>query len=274
MARVDEKSTSLWRALKDLGWFPLLLIGLGGFSILSIVERIVFRQPLDLYDPLEMILAGYNRLVHLLAGVADLALRPVVTWLSEALGWTIAVDPVWIPLLVLLMIPTISIARATMSSNVKEGLPTFVIFCTVTLLVGALLDGVAAGSQGSWLRYVAPAPFIALMIAAAATGFLSYAHELDLDLNRGRARMIAWPATLIAAVIAFVVYRQVGGGGHVLAVIFLIFGLAAYGAAVLATGLLAGSAGFARVGLTVIGGFLAAALVLGASSILKAVGAD
>jgi hypothetical protein len=76
--------------LKAFGFFPFLLVGVGGFSVIDLLER-VFAYNFDLITPFAVLLENYHRLTELLG----VAVEPPVRWLFAQLDWEINLRPIW-----------------------------------------------------------------------------------------------------------------------------------------------------------------------------------
>jgi hypothetical protein len=62
----------LREAVKDLGWLPIALMGLGGLSINDILEKAIIQRDLNLAAPFEIVLQSYQRIIALLHHATDI----------------------------------------------------------------------------------------------------------------------------------------------------------------------------------------------------------
>lgn len=90
----SKKGLTLAQALKDLGWLPIWLMGLGGLSVVDIVERSVVGD-LDLIAPFQIVLDGYHRITQFLAAGVEPVLRPMVIWVNAQFNWHLDLRPQW-----------------------------------------------------------------------------------------------------------------------------------------------------------------------------------
>lgn len=273
-----EKLT-LWEAIKDLGWFPLALaVIVGGPSILAILEEVFVKH--QLVPALQWIVDGYNRVMAVLGAMVEPLIQPAIDWINARLNWSLTLDPVWRPLFALAMVFVLGLARAAW----REGAQGQAVGVALGMGLGALLGAVLAGivpSDGGWwaqgLRAAAPvASFLSLWGLTIAVR----------QINRGNAEetgpsiifyLYFFLSTFVYAGISFALaaglssWPDLAAGAGVIALGWVI---AVLGIWFLSLGLSGdGDRYQTRVGLTILGGFIAAGMTLAADFGLKALGA-
>lgn len=264
----ESRNSTLIKALKDIGWFPGLLIALGGFSVLSVVEQAVYREPIELVQPFEWAKNGYERILNLLGEVVRLCVQPFLDWAKTFLGWNIELNSIWRHFFVLLVVPVLALSRAAFSSGRREGLVTFFLVALSFAFAASILAGLVPLGTRTWTRFLLLAPIIGLSAIALSTALLEYAYYLDEKLKEeGRFRIIGRVVMLLGAVVVWVAARAtVDAVGEIsisgLVTCYVIYALALYGGHLTIAGMVVQNVGYARVGLTILGGFVAAALVL------------
>lgn len=266
--KIPEKVT-LGEAINDLGWFPLLLIGFGGFSILAIIEQSVLRQPLELVLIFQWPLDGYHRVMSLLGAVVEPLIEPAIDWLNTQLNWRLTLDPIWRPLFALAMVFALAGARTAW----RDGFRAAAIELAIIVGVGALIGGLLAGMtprDGSWwgqgLRAGLP---IACLVVSLAVLFASYRD--DSMVGAERLRLL-----LLGAGVFGLIGFALAAGLSLLPSFADTAGVVVLGAAVIFVGAFLLSESRNRsdthTGLTILSGFVAAGLILAADFALKAFG--
>ncbi len=180
-----EGQFTLWDGLKDLGWLPLLLMGVGGLSIIDVIEKAVFRD-LRLTTPLQFVVDGYHRLASLVGGIFEPALMPFVQWIDTYFRWNLHLQPHWRSLFLLGWVFAVGEARAEWRSDseVLEGrwsswstsgrlsrAALTLFFMGLAALLGAFASGLLPATGPWWLQGIAgAAPFAFLVFAFSASG--------------------------------------------------------------------------------------------------------
>lgn len=259
---------TLRAALHDLGWFPATFAAIvGGPSVLALLQIIFVEH--RLIDALQWIVDGYNDIVAVIGNALEPLLMPVIAWLNGFFDWRLVLHPHWKPFLMLVMTFVAGLARTGMS----EAKPVdFIAFAAMA--VGAFLGAVAVGlvplNAGWWAQGLAAAAPWALVIWISGLVLLLFG-------ARGSAGNALF-ALLFGAALAAIAF-VLGAGLTFVPGIEGGAGLLASGLALIAIGVLALLAGFksrdaliARVGLTMLGGFVAAGMILAADAGVKALG--
>lgn len=273
-AKTEE--LTLAELIKDVGWFPMALIGLGGFSTLAIIEQGVLGEPLQLVQVLQWPLDGFHRLMRLLSAGVEPLILPALRWLNAQLSWSLTLNPIWRPLFALGMVFALGFARASWQEGDRGKAFYLGLAFGGGAFIGAAIAGLApaeAGWAAQGLR--AGAPIAGLF----ALFFLTLAAREALQGKIGEAGK-----TLVGAGVFLLLF---GGASYAVAAgLSLVPGLSrtagilTLGGFVALIGLqtLSGGLGnsnnptIARVGLTILGGFLAAGMILVADWGLKMLG--
>lgn len=288
----------VWRGAKEVGWLPFVLAGIGGFSVLSIAEDLVFARPLELVAPLQWVFEGYERVVTLVAAVVEPPARFALAEVNARLGLDLHLAPHWRSLFVLLAILGISIWRVSdkrFSSILK--LVGFAFILLICSLVGGLLprEGIRASAIENALS-----PMSSFLVATIGTDwprvlslFTLMAVEsvivsvpiMILGLTVMVAAIVSGPpaGTSLPSVFLGLLTLPVGGffvtwciydifkvefGGAFLGLMFLL-GLVGVMCAV--AGAVSKEDRLLRLGLTSVGGYLAAGLILFVDNTVKLV---
>lgn len=298
------KKLTLWEAINDLGWFPLLLIGLGGFSILAILEQVVFRQPLELVQIFQWPLDGYHRVMRLLGAVVEPLIQPAIDWAAAQMDLRLTLDPVWRPLFALGMVVVLGYSRTRWRNGNRVGATAFALGVGFGVLVGTVLAGVTP-SEGGWslkaffqvapalsvfspvellpgntdwsvqvLRAAAPlASFLFLFALFEAgdspslRGLRAMAHVLQQGAVTA-AGAVFLVSALVTGLLVFVPVLESVAGVVTLAGIVALLGVS-----LVAFGLRDRDTARTRTGLTIFGGFVTAGLILAADWGLRALDA-
>lgn len=245
----DAPKLTLLQAVKDLGWFSsLFATAAGAPSILSILQKVFIDH--RLVDALQWIVDGYNTLVGLAAHVVEPALDPIVSWLSSITGWNLQLHPHWRPILVLNLIFYVSMVRTIA--------PKSLLFFSG--IVAAIFTSLAIGLMpidGGWgvQAAIAALPVAVFMLFSMIDSF-------EISVVSVGIIMTALVAG-IASALTFAPGLQQGAG------------IVTLGSVVIAMGIFAltlGDRAGMRLGLLVLGGFLAAGLIFAASMTVGALG--
>lgn len=264
-----EKLT-LGEALKDLGWFPIMFaVGVGGPSILAIIECVLVNH--QLVPALQWIVEGYNRIMAVLGAAVEPLVQPAIDWVNARFGWTLELDPVWRPMFALGMIFPVADLRSSRAKGVpqNQGVPWNTLtrsfhYAVVALFVALLAGLLEATWNNSDMGPIAFAFFI---------GWLST--TVPILVLRATGRKIGRRAIFGPIFFSF------GSGLSILfSRYFGISEIAGPLAAMIFLGVLFVQSGFeepsrkdTRFGLTILGGFVAAGLILAADWGLKGLGA-
>jgi hypothetical protein len=251
-----EQKLTFWGAVKDLSWFTqIFAAAVGGLSILSILEMI-FKDH-RLIPALQRIVDGYHQLTAVMAAVVEPIFAPVIAWVNATLGSHLVLYPHWRPLFLLGMVFLAAQARVSWREGNYRGLISSGT-TTFSWLVAVVLAGLLP-LTGSWwqqgliatislatmlfcLDFIATdTPSIGLFLAYVGLPFLITAALSRVPAFAGVAGMI----TIAGVVISLGVFGGLMGhkSGHLAGV---------------------------RFGLTTLGGFVTAGLILAADAAVKA----
>jgi hypothetical protein len=266
---------TLWEALKDFGWPSLSLISIGGgLSIIDIAERVVF-DGLTLITPFQIVLDGYHRVTDLLGAIVEPQLRAFVDWLNDQFNWHVQLQPLWRSLFVLGMVLVIGLVRTSWRSGAWGRSILSLIVLGLGAFAGAVMVGLLPLAGGWWAQGLAAGAPLALLMLAMGTATAIY------DLSRGTlaGRSYFLGAVQIAAVLGVSAFALgaglsflpglAGGAG----VLILCGGVALLGAVLLFTGLRDADRSNSRTGLSMLGGFVAAGLILLSNWVMLVLGA-
>jgi hypothetical protein len=259
---------TLGEALKDLGWFPILFaVAVGGPSILSIIESVLVDH--QLVPALQWIVDGYNRIMAVLGAAVEPLVQPAIDWVNARFGWELVLDPVWRPVFGLMMAFFIPMIRALLKSGIFGIVPILggSVGILAVLAVALCLGLFATGSGWVTQGIVAAAPFAAVMFLSA----LVHAAWGRWAEVRESARIFTGSSIMLfafAAGLSFVPGLASSAGVFTIGGVVMTMGLVTATA-----GLAFGNRIYSRVGLTVLGGFATAGLILAADWSLKALGA-
>ncbi len=262
--------------IKDIGWFPMLLIGLGGFSTLAIIEQGILGEPLQLVQVLQWPLDGFHRAMRLLGSGVEPLIQPVLGWLNAALGWSLTLNPIWRPLFALGMVFAMGFARASWQEGERGKAIYFGLAFGGGALIGAAIAGLAPAEAGWAAQGVrAGAPIAGLF----AVFLLAHAAREALQGKLTEAGKTLAGASLFLLIFGGAGYAVaaglslVPGLSHAAGILTLGGFVALIGLQTLSGGLGSGNnQTVARVGLTILGGFFAAGMILVADWGLKMLG--
>lgn len=205
---------ALWQAIRDMGWLPMLLIGLGGFSILAILEQAVFYQPFELVQIFQWPLDGFHRLMMLLGAIVDPLIQPAIDWVNLRFAWSLTLDPVWRSIFAMMIVFLLAVVRSHWTVRRRRIEVSFRFLVTgIAALIGALLAGLVSGDGGWWAQ--------GLRAAAPTTAFCVLAGVLAAGLNLASGKVRAQEAFFGTVAVGTVAVAVAAGLGLV------AFGLAA-----------------------------------------------
>jgi len=262
----DEERLIFADTMRDLLWFTALFSAVvGGPSILSILQTIFVEH--RLVDALQWIVDGYDAVVAVLGAAVEPLLVPLIAWFGGLFGWEMSLQPYWKPLFLLAMLPVTSLAR--MARDVS-GFKLRDAAATAVRVMAALAGAVAASllplDGGWWVQGLAAALPIALVsgaIAATLSGDEWYPGVSMLAIVAGFAALAA-VAFACGAALALQTALGFGAGllalGGVLMVVGAGFALMGFRDADTVHGM---------VGVTLLGGFVTAGLILAADAAIK-----
>lgn len=262
---------SLWDALKDLGWLPLLLMGLGGLSILDAAEK-ALAHDLTLILPLRSMLDGYHRVTRLMGDIVDPLAMPLVRQIGARFGWHLDLSPIWRPIFVIAMITVTGWSRALWHRGDHRFSIVVLAILTPSVLVGSLACALVTHLDG--VRGQALLAILPIVSLWAATGV---AVAVDAVLRREPAQawrgLLSWAintvvTVAVAGLLTVILYLPPQTRDH--AGILVLGGAVAYlGVFYLRQGLNTGERFYSRLGLSILGGFVAAGVVLFADWLMR-----
>lgn len=255
-------------ALKEFGWFALLFTTvIGGASVLALLESVFVDH--RLVALFQWIVDGYSRITTVVGAVFEPLFQPVVAWINGQLHLQLHLAPHWRPLFILGMVLVMGLAR--MAARAGEVWEAFlaVIVIGAGALIGSLISGLMPQDAIWWSQGLGAAvPTIAIF------GFFGAAAAMSGGDPADRTPLgMAVAFILIAGAVAFVFgaglsfVPGVGAGAGVLGLALIV---AMFGAGFLWNGLANNDRSDAALGLTILGGFASAGLVLAANAALQA----
>lgn len=258
---------TLREAFADLGWFWLVFTAIvGGPSLLALLQTVFIDH--RLVDALQWIVDGYNAILTVLGGALEPHLRALVDAIGRLFNWEIRLHPHWRPLLVLAVLFPSSVCR----SYWKLGNYGAAVGAGFILSAGALIGSVAAGVvalDGSFLS-LALTGAIPTATLVFATGIAMACFDPEKTLRRWPNWLLIPGLSLALGGVAFAIAtlslrdpKPWPPGAGLLAFAFIVFTLGGV------PSLLEGGRFMRRMGLTVLGGFIAAGAILAADALIK-----
>lgn len=281
--------------LDDIGAVPATLGGvIGAPSIVSLLQSVYEAKSLS--APFQAIIDGYNQGIESIAAIIEPALTPLVTWIGRLFGWDVVLHAHWRHLFILCSIYLLAQIRIR---RTEEGasknwvdLPVAALFA----LIGCLAAGMISPNGGWWAQGLiaawplsmywfgqSSANIVGHEFARTFAGFergkpFSYAlgyiaAGTVISLGRaGRDLLIVVPpyfviGFVLGAVLSFVPVIGNGAGIAALALFAIIAGVH-----FMRIGMREGERYLTRLGLTMLGGYAAAAVVYGMDIVLKLAG--
>jgi len=264
-------SSLLWKRWMDFGAIPMLLAGAGGLSLLDILEGVFIRDSLQWSTPVHWLMVGYDRIVSIISAVLDPVLQPAVRWLAETLDVPLQLQPWWRSIFVLGMIAVSSRVRVWLGSKdaVSIGLA---VSATIVMILGAVVAGLVPSSSGWQFQFwgtFAPMMAITFTVTMPSVEF----HSKGLTALRERISLWSSQSFFLALVSALLQYALsfspiLSENRGLVALGILVFGLGL----LMAMAVFDGDHRFAadgRVGLSILGGFAAAGLLLLGNTLLN-----
>jgi hypothetical protein len=255
-------------ALKDFGWFALLFtMVVGGTSVLALLETVFVEH--RLIALFQWIVDGYDRIATLAAAMIEPLLLPLIDWLNAQLHLSVQLAPHWRPLFILGMVLVVGLARGAWRSGHRRDAVLAILVIGAGALIGALVSGLMPVEGGWWAQGLgAAAPTLALFAFFGAAAALSGGDPADSTPIGAAALFILIAGALafaLGAGLSFVPGLNTGAGVMALAAIIGLFGAGFFW-----LGLANNDRGDAALGLTILGGFASAGLVLVADLAVKA----
>lgn len=266
---------TLGEAIKELGFLPTLFaILIGGPSILSILQKVFLEH--DLIEILQWIVDGYDSVIAILGAALDPLLQPLVTAIGGILNIELELDPIWRPIFALMLVVIVSAARADWNARYFRRAILYVLVGGLICLLGAFIASLSVSIDGWIAQLVTAAVPLALLLLSTT---LVDAIDLAMD-GRGAEGLAAfkrntfevgWGLAIIVPLLTGLLSWMFGDsfsvGIAVLGITLVLFGVATF-----ALGVADNDRYSARAGLSIVGGFAAAALILIANLVLTIAG--
>lgn len=272
MASEARENLTLWGAVKELGWFSgLLALLVGGPSVVSIVQAVFLD--FDLIPVFQAVIDAYNEGLAFLGRLVEPVVQPLIAWLNARFNWALELQPHWRPLFALAMVLVVALMRYEAREGRWRLAGIALIVWTPLVAAGAVAAGLAP-LHGGWLvQGVAAAAVLGLMgLGIGVSGAVDSLADGDpaealSDTPRSLVRAAGFAVMGFALGALLSLVPVLASGASVAAVgAFVIF----MGVVVLLGGLSDNDASDARFGLTMLGGFLAAGLIVAADAVVKA----
>ena len=280
------------KRLDDIGAVPATLGGvIGAPSILSLLQSTYEAR--DLSTPLQAVVDSYNQGVASAAAIVEPAFLPLVAWVGRLFGWEVVLYAHWRHLFVLCMIYLF--AQFRIRRTEKGGLRNWIDLPLGMLfaLIGCLAAGMISPKGGWWAQgLIAAWPLSLFWFGQASAnivghgfartfagfergrgfsytvGYVVAGSAMALG-SAGRDLLIVVPPYFIVgfvlgAALSFVPVIGDGAGIAALAVFAVIAGVH-----FLRIGRSQNQRYMTRLGLTMLGGYAAAAVVYGIDIVLK-----
>lgn len=282
------------RRLDDIGAVPATLGGvIGAPSILSLLQSAYEAKALS--APFQAIVDGYNQGIASAAAIIEPALAPLVTGVGRVFGWDLDLHTHWRHLFVLCTIYLL--AQIRIRRTEKGGLKNWADLLVEMLfaLIGCLAAGTISPKGGWWAQgLIAAWPLSMIWFGQAAVHIVG--HEFTrtfagFERGKGVSYTLGYVAAgsaialgrasrdllivvppyfiigfVLGAALSFVPVIGEGAGVAALAVFAIIAGVH-----FLRIGIGQDQRYLTRLGLTMLGGYAAAALVYGTDIFLKLV---
>ncbi|MDZ4689705.1 hypothetical protein [Terricaulis sp.] len=279
MSDDDTDGVTVTGAVRDLGWFSwLFALVVGGPSYLALLQEVFVDH--RLLTVLGRIVDGYNRILLVIGGVFEPLLGGVIRAVSEWVNVSLVLQPHWKQLFVLGMIFVASYARTAWRGKQRVA----AVLVGSALMVLALTCAAAASLSplSSWLAHgwAAFSMTVLLTVVLAVTvtirtkrsvGFAPPREGFVRIKNTSRTAYSLNVFALALPVVAF----ALGAFGAFIAQLHASAGIIAFNLVLLGTGITAVVMGVreqnrssTRLGLTILGGFLAATLIIVADRLI------
>jgi hypothetical protein len=260
---------TLKQAIDDLGWFWGVFTSLVNAPSLLALLQMVFE--LRFVDAVQWIVDGYTDIVGWIGATLEPFLLPLIERLNLLFGWSFELQPQWRPLLLVALIPATSLARQAWRPATKDD-----VIEPLAIGLGAIMGVLAVAVVPLDGRWWTQGLIAALPIGAALLFYEATIHATNLfkaPINRdpfGALFMLPYVAAFSALAFAlgagFSLAPALREGAGIIALGVMVFAL---GCLSLANGLSLGERNDARMGLTMLGAFVAAGLIVGADALLK-----
>jgi hypothetical protein len=278
MTEARPDNLTLSRALKDFGYFYAVFNALvNGPSLLALFQMVFVEY--RFVDALQWIVDGYNDITSVIVSVLEPPLWPVIAWLNSAFDWRLELHPHWRPLFLLISMFVAGWVRSAWRSRARADAVLFGVAGAFGALIGAVIAGLiplSAGPQGQALAAGAPILAMGLLVALPVMR-LAPSKQAKPDHPAVIAIMfaVAFAFFLALAGMAFIfagfLTLAISSGAGIAGLALWLF---VVGSGALWLGLLGSdrrSLIVTRFGLTLLGGFAMAALIVAADALVKVV---
>jgi len=271
-------AVTLRDALDDVGWFWLTFTSLvSAPSILSLAQMIFEHR---FVEALQWIVDGYNDILAFMGGAIEPLVRPVIDWLNQALNWRLELYPHWRPLFVVTMLVGAGAVRNAWQLGAYSVAVTYGAGWTLGALIGALGAGLAPLGGMWWSQGLAAAAPVAMTYAATGVQQIVFSRHAFLRWPHliGAVAFVSLLTFAVAAGLSFAPGLSDGAGVLTIGLLVLYLGVSNLWIAFFHRRLTETWTGTssdatqvyqARFGLLVVGGFLAAALIVAADAVIR-----
>ena len=266
-----ERKLTLWEAAKDLGWFPALLATVvGAPSLLTLLQMV--REGFRLSAALQWIVEGYKVLTAEMAAWIEPMITPVISWISSLLGWKLVLHSHWQPLFLLAMVYVVAGARMGWREGRRFDAAFFGVAMGAFALVGAILAGLVPFTNTWWAQgFIAAVPMATIVVfGIAMVAFGAFANgQIDREIEELGFALVGGAAIVLLIFVTSAALSIVVSGVGIWTLAILVMFSGAYW---LHHGLATVDRSSTGMGLTILGGFVAAGLILVADVLVKALG--
>ena len=271
----DPDKGPMWptflEAVKAIGWFPLTLMGIGGISVVDLLDKAILEHDLNLITPFQIALHGYRRIAALAAAAIEPILQPVLARLSELLHVKIVLQPYWRPLFFVGLIYASMLAKVGTAISDTPPIWNLVPATCVGLfaLLCAIVVGVVPLTASWWAQGVGIGIVCMGLMAGVFLGLkiLSFRNPKDAPPDAGT---VIWVLIAAGTIGFFLVgVATLLPGIKAPSVLGLLMFIALSGVGAIGMGIEFRRVELIRFGLISFGGFLAGGLVLAMDGVIK-----
>lgn len=267
----QPRPLTLRGALADLGWFSVVFSALvSGPSVLALLQMVFVEH--RLIDALQWIVDGYKGIAAIVGAALEPAIAAAVAFVNAFFDWRLELHAHWKPLFLLTAVMATAGAREAWRERKQY---SGHVFALAGLGLGALVGAAAAGLaplDGRWwmqgLAAAAPLGLAFLGMTLAFLGVTIFVRVQDAFALTAQALVVGFLfaalAFLLGAGMSFVPGLSRGAG-----VLSVAITMVAFAVANLASGLARTDRYLARAGLTMLGGFVTAGMIVAADALVK-----